>query len=544
MYANLAEFLQDLLGEDHSARNIVELLARDSLLSSPLRTGFTDRQVRVALIDMLGRLGDVSALPTLETHARLPPVMGGEVVADAAKRAIAAIRGERQEAPATPLAERMFEQSLHRVTDALNAVMVGPKAPSELEAAGLRGRNLQRALFALDEEEPLPAAGSGGFSQAAARVVQVLREIDCDDDIRGEVDRLFTDPADVDRWFDVASLLRQNGCFHGSLEAYDQAVGRFSTEIDSMWWSNRGWLLQLWERYGDAIASFRRALELNPTYERPRIGLQDVQRLLDSLDSDGASIGESRGVDAERTPQPYESRRLHRMAGKGGQQRTRAFALLSPANLAIEESESDGASFDAIAHRRLNRGSPPEAARHRDEDVYFISYRWESEPHRQWVFKFAKDLERHGYRVIYDQFESLDLRDRIGPVLRTDRMKDEIPRLVEDLGRATVFVPILTEGYRRCVEPRRTGNPAAGVEHLSWSLRANANDGWVFDEWQVALRLRLRDGLRWQAVWRSGPVVPYPFSRHRVADFRDDDRYAAMLDTHFPHRGTASIGDR
>jgi hypothetical protein len=105
-------------------------------------------------------------------------------------------------------------------------------------------------------------------------------------------------------------------------------------------------------------------------------------------------------------------------------------------------------------------------------------------------------------------------------------------------------MPILTEGYRRCVEPQRSGNPTAGVDHLSGSLHANESDGWVFDEWQVALRLRLARRLRWQAVWRSGPVVPPPFSRHRVADFRDDDRYAAMLDTHFPQRSTAETGDR
>ena len=36
MYANLTEFLQDLLGDDHSARNIVEFLERDGFLSSPL----------------------------------------------------------------------------------------------------------------------------------------------------------------------------------------------------------------------------------------------------------------------------------------------------------------------------------------------------------------------------------------------------------------------------------------------------------------------------------------------------------------------------
>ncbi len=336
-----------------------------------------------------------------------------------------------------------------------------------------RDRRLRRAIVSpgvvadervptqdLGREEIVGAARPG---RARARPARALFP----SYIRGAVDRLFSDPEDVDRWFDVASLLRQNGCFHGALEAYDQAVGRFSTEIDSMWWSNRGWLLQLWERYGDAVASFRRALDLNPTYERPRIGLQDVQRLLDTLDSDSAPVGESRDVDAGRVPQPYESRRLHRIAGKGGQKRTRAYESLSPANLAIEASESHGASFDAITHTWLSRSGPSGARRLRDDHVYFISYRWESVPHRQWVFQFATDLERRGYRVIHDQFESLGLRDRIGPALRTDRMQDEIPRLVEDLGRATVFVPILTEGYRRCVEPRRTGNPAAGLRRVA-----------------------------------------------------------------------------
>ncbi len=529
MYTSLAEFVQHLLGDDHSARHIVELLERDGFLSSPLQTGFTDRQVRVALIDMLGRQGDASVLPTLEKHVAVPHFMGGELVADAAKRAIAAIRGDQTEAPVTPFGERM----LKRAADALDAVRITPKAPWELEAAGLRGRELQRALLALDQEEPLPVTDSGSLLQAAARVVQVLRRIDCDDDLRGEVERLFADPVDVDRWFDVAILLRKHGCFHGALAAYDQAVGRFPAEIDSQWWYNRGWLLQLWERYGDAVASYRQALTLNPAYERPRIGLLDVQRLLHTLNSDSAPIGKSRNDVAGRVPQPYESRRLHRMAGKGGQARTRAYALLSPANLAIAESATDDDTIEAVARKSLSPNALSGSAR-RDDDVYFISYRWESEAHRQWVFKFASQLERRGYKVIFDQFEGLDIRDRIGPALRTDRMQGEIPSLVEDLGHASVFLPILTEGYRRCVEPRRTGDPAAGSEHLSWSLRANANDGWVFDEWQLALRLRLAGRLRWQAVWRSGPVVPPPFSRHRVADFRDDDCYAVMLDTHFP----------
>ncbi len=39
MYDNLNEFLQDLLGDDHSVGRLVELLERDGFLSSPLVVG-------------------------------------------------------------------------------------------------------------------------------------------------------------------------------------------------------------------------------------------------------------------------------------------------------------------------------------------------------------------------------------------------------------------------------------------------------------------------------------------------------------------------
>jgi hypothetical protein len=76
----------------------------------------------------------------------------------------------------------------------------------------------------------------------------------------------------------------------------------------------------------------------------------------------------------------------------------------------------------------------------------------------------------------------------------------------------------------------------AGRHHLSDSLipRLHPDDGWVFDEWQVALRLRLTGLCAGRASGDQGPVVPPPFVRGSVWDFRDDDRYAQLLAAHFP----------
>ena len=535
MHPNLQALLLQLLGDDHSATNIIEILERDGFLTSPLETGFTDRQVRIALINMLGRLGDASALSSLEKYARTPPVLGGELVADAANQAIAEIRSGKP-ASELPFAERMTQKMVQQAADDLEAALTAPKSPLDLEAAGFRGRELQRALLELDQAEPLPITGKKSLAHAASCVVQAMRQTDCDEASYSEVERMFSDPDDVDGWFDVTILLRSRGYFHAALKAYDLAVGRFSPEIDVMWWSNRGWLLQLWERYGDAVASYQKALEIDATYERARISLQDIQELLQAPGSAQQSADEIDDSEARRAPQPYESRRLHRKLGSGNQKHTQSYALLSPANLAIAESEPYAANIDTISSKSVLSDAPANSDNREEGDLYFISYRWESLEHQQWTFRFAESLQKRGYRVIFDQFEDIEYRDRIGPMLRTDRMQDEIPRLVRDINRATVFLPILTEGYRRCVEPRRSGDPFSGGDKELWSLHTNPDDGWVFDEWQLALRQRLAGKIRWQAVWRSGPFVPLPFSRHGIIDFRDDENHEAMLDSHFPRR--------
>ena len=63
-------------------------------------------------------------------------------------------------------------------------------------------------------------------------------------------------------------------------------------------------------------------------------------------------------------------------------------------------------------------------------------------------------------------------------------------------------MPILTEPYRRRVE-------------LAANDVAVKEDGWVFDEWQLALKLYVIERIRIAGVWRAGPVVPVPLKGPR-----------------------------
>jgi len=224
--------------------------------------------------------------------------------------------------------------------------------------------------------------------------------------------------------------------------------------------------------------------------------------------------------------------------------------IRSPVNFATTDGGPAGTDWDAVFAEGCAAQQCAPAKDGRKEDVLFISYRWENAANRRWVLELALDLQKRGYWVIFDQFESLDLRaslaGRMGenaadsPVfLRFDRMDREVPELVKDLARATVFVPVLTEHYRRCVEPRRTGSFPDEANSDAWLPRIPAEEGWVFDEWQLALRLLLRGRIRWRGIWRSGPVLPPPLKTWEVCDLRNDANRQRELDRFFP-AGTPS----
>jgi hypothetical protein len=95
--------------------------------------------------------------------------------------------------------------------------------------------------------------------------------------------------------------------------------------------------------------------------------------------------------------------------------------------------------------------------------------------------------------------------------------------------KCTHFVPILTEPYRRRVEVVS----ARPVE-----------DGWVFDEYQLALLLSQRQRILFMGLWRSGPALARPFDPDKVIDFRDDAKYADTFARYFPFAKVLVIGLR
>ena len=632
MSNSFEQLLERLLGGEPTAEGIAEVLGRRGFLASPLTDGFTDRQVRIYLIERLGQLGDSSVLEVLQAHAGLPPVLGQEMVADAAQRAIARIESRAEGVPEPkPAPWNPMANVLQGMEDALAAALTPPSDPSTLEAAGLQGSALTESLLALDVPAP-PATGgdSAEPSQGAQRVLDVLNHTGCDEETLAKIRERLEAPEDPDRWFDVTILLRSSGHFHGALEAYDNAVAYFDPEVSSMLWSNRGLLLSAWERYEEAVASFRRALEIRPDYHRARASLGDALRRLQEFEAAAACyqavveaqpenavawdlLGISKeqmkdtagaircyetclvhdplhanalfdlarthcqegsfavakqwhdrlmavdpeapmasdlldSIDREQRYQPsfetaFAPRRLQRSlkpeARAPGQARIRTYTLLAPVNLAIEDPAEEGDVMEALVKAELDKHGKDGRPAASGEETLFLSYRWESDEHKKWVWNFADDLQKRGYQVVYDQYEDLEIRQQIGDVvmMRLDRMGSEVPELVSKLARADVFVPILSERYRRCVEPSRTGELPGNATALSRMARINPDDGWVFDEWQLALRLRLAGKMRWQAVWRNGPVVPPPFTRSTVWDFRDDEAYETRLDTHFPNVG-------
>jgi hypothetical protein len=154
---------------------------------------------------------------------------------------------------------------------------------------------------------------------------------------------------------------------------------------------------------------------------------------------------------------------------------------------------------------------------------HFISYRWETGEHDRWVQAFARGLRARGYPVILDQ-ELMQAPDAPKP------SDEQLLRLFEALGTATHFTPIVTPGYSE----RVLG------EHVS-----NWRDGWVHDEWTIALNMAKERRLIFDGVWRSGPAsgIPAPFDEHNVADFRGDD-LEGDLDRWYPRFEVNVIGRR
>jgi TIR domain len=191
------------------------------------------------------------------------------------------------------------------------------------------------------------------------------------------------------------------------------------------------------------------------------------------------------------------------------------------ANLSREEAISivgskawDIATLHKIVNDMISKGKPPP---HTNDPTLFISYRWSDLEHISWVTHFVKDLKRRGYNIMFDKYAQKESKP------------PSVPELIARLTKCNIFVPILTEQYRRRIEEEGK----KGIE-----------DGWVFDEWYIASHLQQQGYLKFLGIWRSGTRLSHPFTAESVCDFRIDSSYEYALSKYFPTTKVWIIGVR
>ncbi len=128
----------------------------------------------------------------------------------------------------------------------------------------------------------------------------------------------------------------------------------------------------------------------------------------------------------------------------------------------------------------------------------FLSYKWESDKHGEWVCKFAQDLRTNGINAVLDRWEV-----RLGESF-TDYMQQHI-------NDSDVILFIITP------------------EAVAAAEAPNGEGGALKFEVQMMNARRIAEGTRIIGVYRSGNRPPHYLRDHRYADFREDANYSLSL---------------
>ena len=311
------------------------------------------------------------------------------------------------------------------------------------------------------------------------------------------------EPSHAMAWNSLALCHHQNGNFESTRECLERSSAADPGYTDPLF--SLAALLTNERRYAEALPWIDRLLEIDPT---DAIAVELREEILREPESP-RSVG-VRDI--------YEERRIFRLARREGSNpqipgpediELVSYVVRTPSNMAYESTIAgkwDKQEVMDIVRETLAKNEPVPPF---DEPRIFVSYRWESAEHNQWVARFVDDLKARGYGTVYDG----ELRRLATP--------PSVPELVAHIATCNFFVPILTEPYRRRVD-------------LAANDVAVSEDGWVFDEWQLALKLYVLDRLKIIGVWRSGPVVPVPLTKDSVLDFRTAEDYDDLIEHCFP----------
>jgi hypothetical protein len=312
------------------------------------------------------------------------------------------------------------------------------------------------------------------------------------------------EPQSAKAWNSLGLCLQQLGDDERAKRSYERAVAVDPNYKDPLF--NLAALLRSKRKYAQALPYVTRLLAIDPDDR-------------EAVDLHSEILREPKEPRSLRVRDIYDERQIFRLARREGRDphfprpddiELISYTVRTPSNIAYEVPTLTSGNWDKlqvleIVRKVLAEAGPPPPF---DEPRIFISYRWESTEHNRWVARFAGDLQSRGYGIVYD-----------GEVRRL-ATPPSVPELVARMATCNFFMPILTEPYRRRVEL------AANV--------AVKEDGWVFDEWQLALKLYVIERIKIVGVWRSGPVVPVPLTKDRVLDFRNSVAYPPLMEHCFP----------
>jgi tetratricopeptide (TPR) repeat protein len=125
----------------------------------------------------------------------------------------------------------------------------------------------------------------------------------------------------------------------------------------------------------------------------------------------------------------------------------------------------------------------------------------------KWMSDLQSELIERGYDVILDEAVSSG---------------NTVPYVVSLVAKCNVFCPVLTDGYFERIDPGDT--QWGGLDYL--------DDGWAFDEFQLAMAMASAKRAIVVGLWRSGVLLP-PFKVHNVLDVREDSHLSQALDRVF-----------
>jgi tetratricopeptide (TPR) repeat protein len=302
------------------------------------------------------------------------------------------------------------------------------------------------------------------------------------------------------------------GRFEQAFECYERAISLDPNYSEPRW--NKIMQLIRQGRPREAIQELDAYLARWPEDDQARVALAKLKdQTLDGSEIHNAQLPEQvklvvRGFDNI----DHESAPGRALSVPPSSQKVVSFGEL--AEMSREEAKARGllaaydkAQLQKLVKQRLATTPPPEDTR------IFLSYRRENAEHMAWMRRIAQELDDRGYDVLLDQF------------IRGLETAPSVPELISLMVSCNVFSPVLTDGYFERIDP----GDGPIVSHLYMS------DGWVFDEYQLAMHLGEMRRLVVTGIWRSGQLQP-PFNADNVLDLRNDKQFSRALDAAFPRR--------